>query len=156
LPLEVYRRGGKLITCQYQRPCPGIKTTNYLLAMTLQAAKRRAGAIEILYTDRGWVLEASTSNFGAFFGDVLVAPKENVLVGITRATVLRLAKPFFRVSERNLKLSELARADEAFIMATNKNVAPIVSIDGKSIGRGRVGERTQKLMALFAEFMKSH
>lgn len=147
LPAKLFKTGGKLMTVNYARLLPFAKTTNYLLAVSLQKKKRAQGAVEILYLDQGEVLEASTSNFFAVFGRKIVTPRARVLPGITRAKVIKLARAAgYQVEERRLKWAELKLATEAFITATNKDVCPIVRIDAQLIGDGRVGPVTQTLL----------
>ncbi len=142
----VFSRGAKLITAEHERPLAEAKHTNYAVAVNLQAKRKQAGALEILYVHRGKVLECAMSNFGLFKGDTLITPKEGVLAGVTRKVVLKLARKKFKVEEREVEVSELAEADEAFIMATNKYVVPIVQVDGQKIGRGQPGSNTKWLL----------
>ncbi len=153
-PDQVFTKGGKLITFEHQRQWPEAKTTNYLTAIKLKKAKKKAGAIEILYLAKGKVLEASTSNFFIFKGHTLVTPQANILAGTIRAIVINLAKKLgFSVEERDLFVGELAEANEAFITATNKKITPIVAIDEVRISDGQVGEKTKRLMAAFEDLI---
>ena len=52
-------------------------------------------------------MEASTSNFFIFIGDKLVAPKDNILKGITRNLVIKLAGKEFEIEEREMKIDEM-------------------------------------------------
>ena len=101
-------------------------------------------------------MEASTSNFFVFIGDKLITPKGNILKGITRNLVIKLAKKEFEVEERELKTEELALVTEAFIAATNKDIVPVVQIDDLKIGDGKPGKNTKQLMELFAEFVRNY
>lgn len=95
-------------------------------------------------------------NFFVFIGDRLVAQKDNILKGITRNLVIKLAKKEFEVEERELKTDELALASEAFIAATNKDIVPVVQIDDKKIGAGKPGKNTKRLMQIFADFVRNY
>ncbi len=156
LPEPVFKTGGKLITVDYERLFPSAKTTNYLLAVSLLKKKLKAGAIEILYVKDNHVFEASTSNFFLVFGNKIVTPKDGVLPGITRAKVIGLAKKLgYKVEERKIKVNEIKRASEAFLTATNKDVAPIINIDGQKIGNGKVGEVTKSLLKKYRKLINS-
>lgn len=148
---SVYRNGTKLITHEFQRAFPRAKTTNYITAVSLQEERIKAKAIEILFVSRGFVREASTSNIFILKGNNLITPYEGILLGITRDFTLKLAKPLYHVEERNIRTEELFSADEVFLTATNKEIVPIVTIDGKKIGDGKVGKNTKTLMRLFRE-----
>jgi len=78
------------------------------------------------------------------------------LKGITRNLVIKLAKKEFEVEEREFKKEELNLATESFITATNKDIAPVVQIDGKKIGGGKPGENTKRLIEMFEEFVRNY
>lgn len=157
LPAKIWKQGGKLITVDHQRFWPEAKTTNYLLAIKLQTAKRQAGAVEILYVSRGLVLEASTSNLFYVKDGAIRTPGSSVLPGITRGAVIKLARKLgYPVTERDLSLNELWQADEIFITASNKEILPIVKIDDRPIGDGRPGPVTLKLLAAYRELVADY
>jgi D-alanine transaminase/branched-chain amino acid aminotransferase len=151
-PNDVYTRGAKLITVQYQRELPHVKSINYLNAIRLDPLKRKKRAFDILYHSQNGVTECPRNNFFIFRGNTLVTPKDHVLHGITRKLVLQLARDQFPVEERAISLSELDAADEAFITSTSKCVIPVVRIDDAHIGNGSVGSRTETIMRLFANY----
>lgn len=155
-PPNVYENGGKLILVEYQRELPLVKTTNYVNAIRLDNLKHQKGAIDLLYHADNFISECPRSNFFIFAGDTLVTPKENVLRGITRMLLLRLAREYFSISERSVSLDDLRSADEAFITATSKRVIPIVQIDDQKIGAGSVGERTKTVMQIFEDYNKDY
>ncbi len=148
-PTEVYDRGVKLITYEFERDLPYVKTTNYMTGFRLIPVKKEKGAFEVLYTWRGLVLECTRDNFFVFRGDSLATPKSYVLQGITRQVVLSLAASHFRVEERDVTVEELEAADEAFLSSTSKQIVPVVQVDDRRIGGGAVGARTRRLMQSF-------
>ena len=151
-PADVYRYGAKVITVNYQRELPHVKSINYLNAIRLEPLKREKKAFDILYHSQNGITECPRNNFFAFFGDTLVTPSEHILYGITRKLILQLAAKQFQVEERTLGLNELEGADEAFITSTSKRVLPISRIDDREIGKGAVGDRTKAIMQLFDEY----
>lgn len=155
LPKAVYQKGAKLITHEYKRFMPSIKTTHYTIAVMLQKERIRAKAIEILYTDHGRALECSTSNIFMVKGDTLITPTADILHGITRKIVLGLDHGL-RVEEREVSVAELLAADEVFITSSFKDVVPVVTIDDKKIGGGEVGRETKKIIDLFKVFLEKH
>ncbi|MEA3273612.1 MAG: aminotransferase class IV [Patescibacteria group bacterium] len=144
-----YLQGVKLMTVDYQREIPRAKISNYTKAIKLQKEKDKRGAIEILYTHQGLVLEASTSSFFIFKGNTLITPKNNILLGTVRGFILKIARQKFKIQERDLRLEELKKADEAFLTATIKEIMPVVKVDNFNIGDGKVGENTKWLMEEF-------
>jgi branched-subunit amino acid aminotransferase/4-amino-4-deoxychorismate lyase len=150
-PKDSYTRGVKLITAAYEREIPRAKSNDYVAAVYLQPSQKKAGATEILYTFRGNVLEATTSNFFIIKGNKLITAKDGILFGITRDKVIGLAKRSMDVEERIVKTSEFKAADEAFITSTYKKVMPVVKIDNLIIGNGKVGPKTRLLMQRYNE-----
>jgi branched-chain amino acid aminotransferase len=150
LPKRVYQKGGKVITLEHHREYPQAKVTNYVAAIQHHRERTRQRAVEILYTHQGKVLEASASNFFIVKQGGLITPKDDILLGITRNTVIKLAhKCDIAVEERMIRLDETLQADEAFITSTNKNIVPVVAIDNAKIGSGAVGPVTSVLMHEF-------
>jgi branched-chain amino acid aminotransferase len=151
-PPKYYTHGCSLTVFEEQRRFPESKTTNYIQAVLLQEARKKAGAIEILYVSEGKVLEAATSNFFIVKNGSLITAKERVLPGITRKVTISVARPHFKVEEREVTVKEMYKADEAFITSSFKEIVPIVKVGDRKIGNGKVGEVTKQVMKLFHEF----
>jgi len=148
---EQLEKGVKLMTHEYLRYIPEAKSTNYVEAVKMQKEKIKQKAYEILYLSNGLVLECSTSNIFIIKGNHLITPSKNILKGITRKIVLKIAKKDFVVEEREVEIYELLLADEVFITGANKKILPIVKIDKKIVGKGKVGEKTKLLQRLWEE-----
>jgi len=75
------------------------------------------------------------------------------LPGLTRQMILDIAKrEGMPAREKNLSLSELYSADEAFTTGTMGELTPILEADGRTIGSGKSGPLTQKLQRLHRDF----
>ena len=150
-PDKFYKHGIKVETVNVRREIPQAKTLNYQVAFT----RYQKGATEIIYTPNGEVLEGGKSNVFLVKDDQIVTAKNDVLAGITRANLIRIAKTNkIDITLRKIEKSELQTADEVFITASNIRVMPVVEIDGSKISNGKPGPITQKLMSLFANFEK--
>ncbi len=93
----------------------------------------------ILLTADGHLAEASAANvFVVMDGEIATPPlSDDVLPGITRAAIMRLAREAgHRVVERRIDRSELYIADEVFLTGTGAQVAPVASIDDRTLGTG--------------------
>lgn len=157
LPDEVFEKGAKVMTLEYDRDFPRAKVTNYVAAIRKQAEKIRKKALEIIYIRNGKALEASTSNFFIVKNDTLITTRDGILVGITRNLAIKLAKQRgLKVEERVISEKELYAADEIFLTATNKDIVPIVQVDGKKIGNGKAGYVTKQIMEAFQEFVEKY
>ncbi len=114
-----------------------------------QEASRRQVREALLLEADGTVNEGSASNvFIVTKSGVLVTHQadENILGGITRDVVLKLArKAGIAVEERAFNIAEVRDAAEAFITSTSINVLPVVKIDDRLVAKGKVGEITKKL-----------
>ena len=147
LPDTWYENGVKVITHSQERPLPDAKITSYIPAAMALKQARKKNAIEAIYVNRRYqVLEGTTSNLFAFYGNTLVTPRDHVLKGITRRTILSLSEKLFQIEERTMTLDELLTADEIFITGTNKGVVPVIQIDDTIIGPGVPGRNTKKLI----------
>ena len=109
----------------------------------------------ILLTQDGHVCEGSGENIFLVSGGKLLTPpsSDNILLGITRDTVMKLAKDALGIDtiERHVDRSELYLAEECFFTGTAANIAPILEIDHRPIGTGGIGKVTAQLQKLFAE-----
>ena len=149
---EQYEQGIRVILDDYVRPMPEIKATDYRHVMMLAGKIREAGAQDVLYHNDGEISELSRSNLFLVKGDRLVTPSRHILRGITRRTIMDLARPDFAIDERPVLLADLYDADEAFTTSSNKKVLPIVKIGDLTIGNGHVGPVARELLARFRSF----
>jgi len=160
LPDELYERGATVITYPTQRiadatNAAGAKLANYLVAVLAMREAKAQGAEEALVLNgAGEVAEGCTSNVFLVEAGVLVTPPESmgILLGITREHVLELAKQAgIRVEERPFLAADLARAEEAFITSSIREIVPIIAVDGTVIGTGKPGPVTRRLIAAFRQ-----
>ena len=131
----------------------GLKTLSYTESVAALIEAQRAGSNEALFLDtEGHCSEASASNLFIWSGQALVTPPAacGVLPGVTRAAVMEVAAARgLTVDERAFGLDELTAADEAFLTSSLRGVAPLLRVEGRWIGNGRPGVRTQELAAAY-------
>lgn len=155
LPETWYTSGIKVIVTSLERTVPGAKSINYLDATIALKEARDQGAIEALYMDSsGYVKEGTTSNLFAFYANRLVTPGTNILSGITRKAILKIAEPLFAFDIREIPVNELLSADEVFISGSNKAIVPVIQIDDTVIGDGAPGKNTRILMQRFHDYIR--
>jgi D-alanine transaminase/branched-chain amino acid aminotransferase len=146
---EQIEKGIRLLSYNYQRSLPHIKSIDYLMAVWLQPKRIEAGADDILYIKDGWVSECPRSNFFLLTEDnKLVTPAAHVLAGVTRKKVLELAKNHLAVEERPVSVEEFKAAKEAFITSTTKQILPVAAIDDTVFTKKKM---TLELLRLFRE-----
>ncbi len=111
-----------------------------------------------LVNDEGFVTEGSSTNSYIITdkGVIVTHPaNENILGGITRQTVLRLARAHgLKVEERPYTVEEAKNAAEAFLTSTTQGVIPVVQIDSTVISNGHPREVTCKLMKLYDDYVE--
>ena len=153
MPLEWYEKGIAAITTKKFRAGGPIKSLNYLTAMLALKEAEEQGAQEALYLDENKaILEGAMSNFFAVQnGELVTSNAPEILPGITKKIVLKIAHGTIPIRYQNIPLSALDTLSEAFTTSSIKEIIPITSIDGKPIGTGRVGKITTHLMQLYAD-----
>jgi branched-chain amino acid aminotransferase len=164
--ISVYRSpsaGIHVITSTFRRNAPdalspSIKSLNYLNNILARIEANDRNADEALMLDRnGFVAEATVDNFFIVSGGLLLTPPSATnLKGITRETVLELARRLEIVAEeRPFTLFDVWTAAEALICGTATEVVPVVSVDGRSIGNGVTGPVTARLIAAYNEHVRA-
>jgi branched-chain amino acid aminotransferase len=145
---EQVERGLKVITHEYVREVAAAKTINYTMGIRLLQEIRERGAEEVLYHQGGVLSEFPRSNvFVVKRDERVVTPAADVLYGITRGNVLRLARRRYETAEETVTVQDLLEAREAFMTSTTKRVLPVVEVDGHLIGDGRPGPVARALLA---------
>lgn len=112
----------------------------------------RAGAYEALFVRDGFVCEGASSNFFLVRQGTLITPLADwrILPGVTRAFVLQLAQEEgISAEERDVPVSELGQAQEAFLTSTFREVLPVTAIDGHPVSSGFPGPVTSCLHAAY-------
>ncbi len=149
---EDFEKGYSIITHQHQRELPHIKSINYLMGVWLQPLLKEKQANDVLYYTKESITEFPRCNvFIVTDENKLATPAYNMLPGITRKNVLKLATGLLEIEERNIPVEELATAKEIFLTATTKKIIPIVKVNGKQVGDGKPGVYTRKLYQQFLE-----
>ncbi len=112
----------------------------------------------IMLTHDGHVSEGSAENIFLAINGELVTPAatENILLGITRDTVIQLAhRELNRITrERAVDRTELYIADEIFLCGTGAQIAPVTSVDHRAIGDGTMGPFARELQALYFDVVR--
>jgi branched-chain amino acid aminotransferase len=151
------KRGISLVTSTVRRfppDCldPKIHHCNLLQSILAKIQANVAGADDALMLDlRGFVAETNATHvFVVRAGEVATSRLVACPEGITRAAVLALCRAHsIPHREADLSLTEVYRADEAFCSGTMGELAPVVKVDGRTIGDGTAGPVTRRLTDLY-------
>ncbi|WP_153722951.1 D-amino-acid transaminase [Sporosarcina cascadiensis] len=129
-----------------------IKSLNLLGNVLAKQEAVESGCQEALFVRDGIVREGSASNvFGIKEGVLYTHPANHfILNGITRRVVLRLASELsLPVVEKEFTLEEACSMAEFFFTSTNAEITPVVTIDGRTVGKGVPGMITKQLQKMF-------
>jgi branched-chain amino acid aminotransferase len=107
----------------------------------------------IVLSDQGRVSEGSAMNIFLLKHGQLITPSlaENILEGITRATIIEMAEAEFNIKTicRPVDRSELYTADELFFTGTAAKVAPIIEVDKRPISTGKAGQVSTMILKCY-------
>src|SRR4051812_29500992 len=157
---ETYQKGVKVVLVDVVRNHPQsvnpmIKSNNLMnSAMAAQEALKRGGFEAVMRNYRGELTECTQSNlFIVKHGAAITPPLESgLLPGITREFIFEIGRDAgIEVREQILRDDDLFGADEAFLTSTTREVLPIVTVDERTIGSGRPGPVSSKLLKTFRD-----
>jgi branched-chain amino acid aminotransferase len=134
------------------------KVSGYYVNSILAKREVKADGYDeaIMLDPEGYVAEGTGENvFIVYKGQLKTTPLTSILEGITRHTVMQLAR------ERNMPVLEerftrdaMYVADEVFVTGTAAEIAPVREIDGRRIGSGTPGPITRELQKTFFEIVR--
>ncbi|MCD6361019.1 MAG: branched-chain-amino-acid transaminase [Armatimonadetes bacterium] len=163
-PEELYEKGLALITCSTRRNSPSsldpsIKSLNYLNNILAHIECNHAGVAEgIMLTQMGMVSECTGDNIFIVSGGVLHTPpvEAGILDGITRGAVIEIAREMdIECRERMFTITDVYAADECFLTGTGAELVPVIEVDGRTIGEGKPGPTTKRLLEGFRQLTGS-
>lgn len=134
-----------------------IKTVQLLYPSMAKMAAKKAGVDDAWLVEDGFVTEGTSNNAYIVKGNKIItrALSSDILHGITRAAVLRFAtEAQMEVEERNFTIDEAQKADEAFITSASAFVMPVVEIDGRALGDGKVGRVAARMREIYLDEMR--
>jgi branched-chain amino acid aminotransferase len=164
-PPEFYQTGLEVVTVSTLRNHPNalsprIKSLNYLNNILAKLECIQAGVREaIMLNQEGYVAECTGDNIFIVRNGVLLTPSLHcgMLEGITRGVVMELArKDGIEVRETTMTRFDLYVADECFLTGTAAEIIPVVRIDSRTIGDGKPGPMTLKLLRMFRDLTKNN
>ncbi|MSQ36729.1 MAG: branched chain amino acid aminotransferase, partial [Chloroflexi bacterium] len=133
-------------------------TGSYVNAALAKTEAQDAGYDEaIVLTHDGHVSEGSAENLFMVRDGILVTPpaSDNILEGITRASVLQLARDLeIPTVVRSIDRTELYVCDELFLCGTGAQIAPVTSIDHRAVGDGAIGPVTSRIKDVYYAAVK--
>src|SRR3989475_691702 len=157
---DFYKKGLTIVTCATRRTSPGalnpaVKSLNYLNNVMARVEANLAGADEaLMLNDAGNVAECTADNvFIVKHGQIFTPPvAAGALRGITRSVVFEIAAELgVKVRETDITRHDVFVADECFLTGTAAEIVPVVKADGRSIGSGKPGPITARIIARYRQ-----
>jgi branched-chain amino acid aminotransferase len=139
-------------------PARGKISGAYASSALIKTDAARAGFDEALVlTQDGHLTEGSAMNIFMVRDGVLITPPvtENILEGITRRSVIELAKNEFglTVVERSIDRSEIYICEEFFMTGTAAQITVVTKVDHRPIGGGVIGPVSDSLRKMFDDIV---
>ena len=162
-PEEMYQNGMAIVTVPTVRNLhsavnPAIKSLNYLNNILAKIEANNAGVEEaIMLNSEGYVAECTGDNIFILKDGKMFTPplSAGALYGITRATVIDLARrQGIEVTEPNLTRYDIFNSDECFLTGTAAEIIPVTKVDGRIIGDGKPGAKTNELITAYRSLTK--
>ena len=155
LGAEIYQQGVRVVSAETARKSPRLKSTAFIESSADLRKLVKNDVFEVLLCRNGSILEGMTSNFYVIQAGALVTSRNGILLGVTRRTVIRLARGAgLEVEYRAPDLDEPIH--EAFLTSSSRGVVPIVAIDGKPVGEGTPGQWTKILISAYDAYVEKH
>lgn len=155
--------GIRLNVSSYTRHHPNIMPTrakvsgNYVNSFLARTESARLGFDDAVLLDpEGYVAECTGENlFVVSGGRILTPPVAGILEGITRDTVLTLARDAgLAVAEERLVRDRLYDADEVFLCGTAAEIVGVCEVDFRPVGAGSVGPITREMQHAFRQVVR--
>lgn len=131
------------------------KVTGAYAQSALAKSEANEGGFDeaIVLTVDGHVSEGSAENLFLLKDGAFVTPPvtDDILEGVTRSLLLKVIKDELNVPviERSIDRTELYTCDELFLCGTGAQISPVIEVDRRPIGNGKVGEFTQELQNIY-------
>jgi branched-chain amino acid aminotransferase len=160
---ETASRGIRLFTVHVRRGYPDVQdpklnSHSKLNCITACIQATKAGADEALMLDpHGFVATCNSTHFFIVKkGEVWTSSGDYCLDGITRGVVIQLCEDNdIPVYQKNFSLTDVYRADEAFVTGTFAGLAPVSEIDGRIMGDGERGPMVESLQQLYLDLLEN-
>ncbi|HEX7055625.1 MAG TPA: branched-chain-amino-acid transaminase [Bacilli bacterium] len=159
---EAYRLGLRTISVSQRRNIPDalnpkIKSLNYLnnILVKIQANLAEVGEA-IMLNAQGYVAEGSSDNIFIVKNGIVYTPPCYVgaLGGITRMAIIEICERIgYKLKEEPFTLHDVYVADEVFFTGTAAEVIAVREVDGRTIGEGKAGPITLKLLEEFRKIV---
>jgi branched-chain amino acid aminotransferase len=155
LPEAFYRDGVHVqVAPHLQRKQPLVKTATFVVERRPYPLGHQLAFEHLLLDEESRILEGSSSNAFAVRNGVLWTAADDILEGITRKIILKLAQALaVPLRLEPTPLAEAAQLAEFFVSSSSRGLVPVVNVAGQTIGDGRPGAITRQLMETYDAYV---
>jgi D-alanine transaminase len=154
--IEVLSAGISAITVDdFRWHACDIKSTSLVANVMLKQQASDANVDDAILIRNGVVTEGTASNVFLVKQGVLITPPtgSQLLPGITRDLVIEIAENnAIVVEQREIKQDELFSADEIWMTSSTREIAPVINLNGETVGSGVAGELWKRVMDLYQQY----
>jgi len=143
---ETFKQGVHLISDNFVRPNPEIKTLYYFNTLRLHKKLRKYSTVDVMFHS-DTISETSRANLFFVKEGHVYTSDSHVLKGITRKQVLSM---YGEIRVEDIETDRLYNFDEMFLTSTSRDVTPVVTVEGKKIGNGTPGPVTREIQSAFS------
>jgi D-alanine transaminase len=133
-----------------------IKSVSLLANVML---KQQAASQEALLVKDGYLTESTSSNVFIVKNNIIYTPEPShkILAGITRAAIIKLAKNNnIALIEEEIVQQRLVDADEIWLTSSTKDIAPVITLNERAVGKGKIGDLYSTMLCLLQEYKHSN
>lgn len=155
IPERFYEEGVRVaIARDLMRLQPEAKKTEFVSQRRRYLEKDQSVHEYLLLDAQGRILEGTTSNFYAVCDGALWTAGRGVLEGIARKTILKLANDLgIRLRLEPVAETRIFELQEAALSSASRGIVPIMEIAGRSVGDGRPGPITLRILAAYRDLL---
>jgi len=154
--IEVVSSGISVITVDdFRWHACDIKSTSLLGSVMLKHQATEADVEDAILIRDGFVTEGTASNVFLVKDGVLITPPtgKQLLPGITRDLVIEIAENnAILVEQREISEAELYTADELWMTSSTREIAPVIKLNGNTVGSGAAGSMWKRVMGLYQDY----
>jgi len=161
-PSEYYGEGISVTISRFKQsaadPLVGHKTTSRLSRLLALREAQQARCVEALwFTTENLLAEGSISNVFIVRNGIVATPplSTSILPGIARAAVLEIAEASgLKIQQQAININDLLDADEVFLTNTIMQVMPVIAVEKRTIGDGKVGPTAAGLLNDYRDLVR--
>ena len=154
--IEVLSAGISAITVDdFRWHACDIKSTSLIANVMLKQQASDVNVDDAILIRKGVVTEGTASNVFLVKQGVLITPPVDgqLLPGITRDLVIEIAeKNAIVVEQREIKEAELVSADEIWMTSSTREIAPVINLNGQTVGSGVAGDTWKRMVGLYQQY----